>query len=145
MGTRRGAPGAPDTMKKNMKATKEQPTTAMEPATNSTTRQEYVAPEVNIYEDKDGYTLEAEMPGVTKEGLEITVEDNELVLTGHRNQDHFKGQVLFRESHAADYRRVFTLDPAVDTNKITARIEQGLLKLTLPKSERVKPRTITVD
>jgi len=110
-----------------------------------TDRQSYVAPEVNIFENKDGYVLEAEMPGVNKEGLEIIVEGNELTLVGHRNSEAALGEALFRESHALDYRRVFELDPAIDTTKVSARIEQGILTLTLPKSEQVKPRKIKVD
>jgi HSP20 family protein len=106
---------------------------------------EYVAPEVNIFETKDGYVVEAEMPGVNKEGLEITVEGNELTITGHRNSEQVNGQALFRERRLADYRRSFELDPAIDTSKVTAKIDQGILTVTLPKSEKVKPRKITVD
>ena len=55
------------------------------------------------------------------------------------------GNPLFRERALADYRRVFELDPAIDTAKISAKMDQGVLSLALPKSERVKPRKITVD
>jgi HSP20 family protein len=107
--------------------------------------QEFVAPEVNILETKDGYVLEAEMPGVAKDGLEITLEDNELTIVGHRKAEGASGEALFQECRRADYRRVFELDPAIDSGKISAKIEQGVLTLTLPKSERVKPRKIAVD
>src|SRR5215467_11894015 len=93
---------------------------------------EYVAPEVNIFETKDGYIVEAEMPGVNKEGLEITVEGNELTIVGHRNSEQAYGQPLFRERWVADYRRSFELDPAIDTPKVTAKIDQGILTVTLP-------------
>jgi len=106
---------------------------------------EFVAPEVNIFETADGYVLEAEMPGVNKEGLEITLEDNEITITGHRSDQSLSGQPLFRESRPVHYRRAFELDPAIDTARISARMDQGVLTLTLPKSERVKPRRITVD
>jgi HSP20 family protein len=105
----------------------------------------FVAPEVNIFETKDGFVLEAEMPGVSKEGLEITVEGNEVTIIGRRQAAPLPGEALFRESSTADFRRVFELDPAIDTTKVKARIEQGVLTLELPKSERVKPRKITVD
>ncbi len=106
---------------------------------------EYVSPEVNIFETKDGYVLEAEMPGVNKEGLEITLENNEITLIGHRHVERLSGEALFCESRQADFRRMFELDPAIDTSRISARMDQGILTLTLPKSERVKPRKITVD
>ncbi len=107
--------------------------------------EEYVSPVVNIFETKDGYIVEAEMPGVSKNGLEITLEGNEITLTGHRQTEPLSGETLFRESQQADFRRVFELDPAIDTSRIGAQIEQGLLKLTLPKSEKVKPQRINVD
>ena len=100
---------------------------------------------MNIFETKDGYVLEAEMPGVNKEGLEITLEGTELTLVGRRHTEPVPGLPLFRESTQADYRRVFELDPAIDTGKVGAKMDQGVLTLTLPKSERVKPRKIAVD
>jgi len=105
----------------------------------------YVVPDVNIYETKDGYELEAEMPGVNKDGLEITLEGNEITITGHRTSESVAGDVLFRERHGASYRRVFDLDPAIDSTRISARMNQGVLFLTLPKSEAVKPRKIAVS
>ncbi len=105
----------------------------------------YVSPEVNIFETKEGYLLEAEMPGVSREGLEITLEGNEMTILGHRQGFVPPGEAVFRESGDADYRRVFELDPAIDTTKISAKMDQGVLTLTLPKSEKVKPRKITVD
>ena len=126
-----------------MKTTVEnaQPTSASEQYRQT----EYVAPEVNIFETKDGYVVEAEMPGVNKEGLEITVEGNELTIVGHRTLEPVNGQPLFRERRLADYRRTFELDPAIDTSKVMAKIDQGILTVTLPKSEKVKPRKIAVD
>lgn len=105
----------------------------------------YVSPEVNIYETEHGYTLEAEMPGVTREHLEVTLENNALTLVGHRTEDALPGTLLYRESRPADYRRVFELDPAIDSQKIRAQMNQGLLILELPKTEAVKPRRIAVD
>ncbi len=108
-------------------------------------RDQYVTPDVNIYETAEGYLLEAEMPGVAKDGLEITLEDNELTINGHRSDETPKGaDAVFLESRTRNYRRVFELDPTVDTGKISAKMEQGILKLTLPKAEKVKPRKITI-
>jgi HSP20 family protein len=112
---------------------------------NNYTRQNFVSPEVNIFETKDGYILQAEMPGVNKEGLEVTLEGNELTILGRRNRPELNIAPLYRESSTADYRRVFELDPAIDTGKVNAQINQGVLTLQLPKSEKVKPRKVTVS
>jgi HSP20 family protein len=107
-------------------------------------RVHYLTPLANIVETADGYVLEAEMPGVTKSGLEITVENGELTIVGRRQKEH-PGQPIYRESRDWDYRRVFELDPSIDVNNISAKVENGLLRLHLPKAESVKPRKITVD
>jgi len=112
---------------------------------NHQTREEYVAPEVNIFETGDSYVLEAEMPGVNKEGLEITLEGNEITIVGRRAAEDVSGGLIYRERRTADFRRVFEVDPAVDAGRIAAKIEQGVLTLTLPKSERVKPKKIDVN
>ena len=115
------------------------------PTAERVVRQDYAAPEVNIFETKDGYVLEAEMPGVSEDGLEITLEGNELTIVGRRHTEAAPGEALFRESAARDYRRLFELDPAIDTAKVSARMEQGVLTLTLPRSEKLKARKIKVD
>lgn len=105
---------------------------------------EYVYPPVNITETRDAFLLEAEMPGVNKTGLEISLEGNELTIIGHRQDETPKAQLVYRESRPSDYKRVFELDPSIEASKITARMDQGVLHLTLPKAEKVKPRKIAV-
>jgi HSP20 family protein len=104
----------------------------------------YLSPEVNIFETKDGFVLEAEMPGVNKEALEISLEGNALTLVGRRNDTLAGVEVIYRESRPVDFRRVFELDPAIDAARISAKMDQGILTLTLPKAEQVKPRKIAV-
>jgi len=105
----------------------------------------YASPDVNIFETENSYTLEAEMPGVTKENLEVTLEGNCLTLVGRRTDAPLSGAVLYRESRPADFRRVFELDPAIDAQQIRAQMHQGVLTLELPKAEAVKPRKIAVE
>jgi HSP20 family protein len=105
----------------------------------------FITPEVNIYENKDGYFLEAEMPGVNRSGLEVTLEGNTLTLVGHRHHRPAIGSAIQTESRTADFRRVFELDPAIDTSRINARMERGLLTVELPKAEAVKPRKVRVE
>ena len=102
------------------------------------------SPLVDIYETKDAYILQADMPGVPKDGLEVLLEDNALTLVGHRTPSPVAGDALVRESKETDFRRVFELDPAIDAGRIKARMDQGVLTLNLPKAERVKPRRIEV-
>lgn len=109
-----------------------------------TEKQVFLTPLANILEMADGYLLEAEMPGVNKEGLEITVENGHLTILGHRRQPEGNLPVLYRESRDFDYRRIFELDPSIDASHISARMDQGVLRLTLPKAESVKPRKISV-
>ena len=113
-------------------------------AESQQTQRRFVSPRVNITETKDGYLLEAEMPGVNKEGLELLLENNELTLVGHRGDQVRDLQLIYRESGNYDFRRSFALDPTIDTAHIEAKIENGVLRLKLPKAEKVKPRKIAV-
>ena len=108
-------------------------------------REQFVAPVSSLVEDGDGYTLQVDMPGVSKEGLEITVENNELTILGRRSLPAVEGTLIHSESRQNNFRRAFELDPSIDTGRISARIDQGVVTLTLPKAEQVKPRKITVS
>jgi HSP20 family protein len=129
----------------NAVANQDQQTVRPQPIQHEREREFHVPP-VNIVESNDHYIVEADLPGVAKEGLEITVEDNELTIIGRRGdfQEAPNAEVLYQESRPGDFRRVFELDPTIDTSKINAKMQQGVLTLTLPKAEKVKPRKISV-
>ena len=101
-------------------------------------------PLTNIVETKDAYVLEAELPGVAKDGLEVSVENGELTIVGRRATAAPEGRPVYRESRGGEFRRTFTHDAAVDAGRITAKLELGVLTLTLPKAESLKPRKIAV-
>jgi len=103
----------------------------------------YVLPSVDITETKNEYLIEADMPGVTKADLEVLLEGNELTIVGRRTARPTT-EALHVESSTADFRRAFALDPAIDTNRLTAHIDQGVLRVRLPKAEAVKPRKVRV-
>ncbi len=107
--------------------------------------EQFITQLASVSETPDGYTLELEMPGVSKDGLDISIENNELSIVGRRATKPVEGTVLHRESRPHNYRRTFEIDPSIDTGKISARIMQGVVTLTLPKAEEVKPRKITVS
>jgi HSP20 family protein len=106
--------------------------------------EQFIAPAATVLENPDGYTLEVEMPGVSKENLEMWVENNELTILGRRSMPSVEATLIHRESRSENFRRSFELDPSIDAGKISAKIEQGVVTLTLPKAEQVKPRKIAV-
>jgi HSP20 family protein len=108
-------------------------------------KEQFVCPMASLMEDGDGYTLQIEMPGVNKEGLELSLENNELTIIGRRSLPTIEGVVLHRESRRENFRRAFEIDPSIDGDKIGARMEHGILTVHLPKAEQVKPRKITVS
>ena len=105
----------------------------------------FATPIVDIESTPEGYVLHAEMPGVDKQGIEVTVENGDLVLIGRRHPLEITGELLHRESRSNDFRRVYELDPSIDTARISARIENGVLTVNLPKAESVKPRRIELE
>ena len=107
--------------------------------------EQFITPPASVREIGDGYTLEIEMPGVKKDGLEISVENNELTIIGRRSRPAVEGTLIHRESRPENFRRMFEIDPSIDADKISAKIDQGLVTLTLPKAEHVRPRKITVS
>ena len=104
----------------------------------------YITPPANIVGTDNEYLVELEMPGVDKQGIEVTVDGNELTIIGRRKSDIPEGELCYCESPQTDYRRVFELGPDVDIAGITAEMHQGVLTLRLPKSERAKPKQIEV-
>ena len=107
--------------------------------------EQFISPPTGVTEIGDGYLLEIEMPGVKKDGLEISVENNELTIIGRQSLPTAEGTLIHRESRPENFRRVYEIDPSIDADKISAKIDQGLVTLTLPKAEHVKPRRITVS
>ena len=102
-----------------------------------------VLPSVDITETRNEYVIEADMPGVTKDTLEVSLEGSELTIVGRRPARP-TAEPLHVESSGAEFRRSFVLDPAIDTNRLTAHIDQGVLRVRLPKAEAVKPRKVRV-
>jgi HSP20 family protein len=106
---------------------------------------DYVAPSADVESTDIGYVIRAEMPGVENDGLEITVDRGELIMLGRRKPIEVTGELIYREIRPHDFRRVYELAPSIDSTKITANIDQGILTVTLPKAETVKPRKIAVQ
>jgi len=102
-------------------------------------------PVYEINENEDAYGVTVELPGVAKEGLEITAEEGQIRIVGRRGWKQPEAwTALHRESVDAPFELVLAHDNAIDVEKIAAELRDGLLRLTLPKHEALKPRKITV-
>jgi HSP20 family molecular chaperone IbpA len=102
-----------------------------------------VIPSVDIIEEKEGYRLIADMPGVTKDSLEVTIDNRDLTITG-RVKPSENGKPAYSEFEHTLFKRKFVLNEEIDSKGINASLTNGVLVLTLPKSEDVKPRTIQI-
>ena len=103
-------------------------------------------PPIDIYETEDGLVLYADLPGVTKEGLDLQVQDNRLTLFGRVSQRAPEdGQMVHEEYQEGDFLRSFILSDEVDHEHISARLNNGVLRVELPRATRSKPRRIEVS
>lgn len=109
--------------------------------------QKVVSPAVNIYSTEKDIILEAEMTGLKKEDLTIDVKGDELTIKGTKQwADTPDGYTpVYREICPFEYSRTFILSDEVKRDGITAKYESGVLKLTIPKSEKAQPKRITVS
>ncbi|HMO51938.1 MAG TPA: Hsp20/alpha crystallin family protein [Kiritimatiellia bacterium] len=105
-----------------------------------------VMPAVNLYEREHEVVIVADMPGVSEKNVDLTVEKHVLTISGKAEWMEPAGYELrYREFAPVEYRRVFSLTSDLDAEHITAAIKNGVLTVTLPKSEKAKPRKIAVS
>ena len=105
-----------------------------------------ITPAVDIVEDVSGITLYADLPGVTKEKLNLRVEQNTLVIEGGIALNvAFETEAQHTEIDAPGYRRAFALSKDLDTEKISAQFANGVLKLHIPKAEHAQPKRIDIS
>jgi HSP20 family protein len=104
------------------------------------------APALNVWEDEQAFYVEADLPDVAPEKLDVTVkEGNRLSISGDRKATDPANAVWHRqERFVGIFSRELTLPTPVDADRVTAKFEHGVLKLTLPKSEGARPRKIAV-
>jgi HSP20 family protein len=101
-------------------------------------------PRTDIYEREDAIVIEAEMPGVSRDGVNVELKDNELTITGQaRNEPVVGHRQVETEFAISDYRRVFRIE-GIDPDKIDATMHYGVLRVVLPKAEELRPRKIAV-
>jgi len=108
--------------------------------------QPHVIPPVDIFEDDNGITLLADLPGVSRESLGVRVDGDELLIEGTVTQSGPEQmELVYGEAQWPAYKRQFTLSRELDTSRIDAQLKDGVLRLTIPKAESAKPRRIEVQ
>ncbi|MFB6098344.1 MAG: Hsp20/alpha crystallin family protein [Salinibacter sp.] len=104
-------------------------------------------PRMDLIETEDAYRLHLDMPGMSKDDLKISYQDNELVVSGERTTERTDEDEEFVrvERSFGQFRRAFTLPRTVDAENIEASYNNGVLTVTVPKTESVKPRQIEIQ
>ncbi len=108
-------------------------------------REVFLSPAVDIYEDDRSITVKADLPGVSKDRLDLKVSGNTLTLEGQTAIDIPKDmEALYADVRVQGYRRSFTLSNELDTANISAQMNDGVLTLSLPKRPELQPRKIEI-
>jgi HSP20 family protein len=126
------------------------PSLARTPATRDENRPadlvHTVKPAYEIKETPDAWGVTIYLPGVAKDGVEITAEEGQVRIVGRRSWKQPEGwTALHRESASSPFELALAHDNAVDANKVVAELRDGVLRLSLPKHEAIKPRKIAVS
>jgi HSP20 family molecular chaperone IbpA len=120
---------APRSVRRNKRATQARP---------------FASPEVDIYEGEGELLLIADLPGVSREGVTVSLDGAELTIEGRRSTAEPEGEAALLETSFADFRRTFVLPREVDPDAIRAEINLGVLRVHLPKAAAAKPRAIPI-
>jgi HSP20 family protein len=106
---------------------------------------EMYTPPIDIHESPEGLILEADIPGATQQGLHVQLEDNVLILYAQIEPQVPQDAALIHEEYRlGDYHRSFILSDEVDRERITAELKNGVLRVLLPKADRVRTRRIEI-
>jgi HSP20 family molecular chaperone IbpA len=105
-----------------------------------------IRPPVDIFETSDGITLQADMPGVSKDRLNVQVEGNTLIVEGNLEIDMAdKIEALYADVRSTLYRCSFVLSPELESDRIDASLKDGVLSVRIPKRAELRPRRIDVQ
>ena len=105
------------------------------------------APAVDVYEDEHTVTLKIEVPGIDEKDIDVRIENNTLTVHGERKIEKEEKEENYRrvERHYGSFTRTFTLPTTVDSEKVSANYDKGVLKIALPKKAEAKPKQIKVN
>jgi len=105
------------------------------------------APAIDVYEEKDRYVIKAELPGVKREDVTLSVEQDVLTIKGERRYEKEEKEEGFlrKESVYGTFQRTLQLPQSVKTEAVNAEFKEGVLKISLPKADVAKSREIKID
>ncbi len=105
------------------------------------------APALEVHEDKDNFTIRVEVPGLKREDIAVSLQDDALVISGERKEEkiHEGTEVHRQERFYGKFQRALTLPAPVAADKVKAAYQDGVLTVTLPKAEEAKPKQIDVS
>lgn len=137
-------------MRNDVQTTPRSPATTRQSGTPAAGQPRYgdasLTPPVDVLEDAGGITLYADLPGVSREQLNLQVESDTLTIEAESNLSVPEGLTSSHtEVGLARFRRVFTLSKELDTERVSAELAQGVLKLRIPKARHAQPRRIEVQ
>jgi len=104
-------------------------------------------PALDLYEDKDNFVVKAELPGMKREDIEVSLHEGSLSISGERKSEekHTDAEVYRTERFFGRFQRTVTLPTPVAADKVKAAYKDGVLTVTLPKTEEAKPKQIEVN
>lgn len=108
---------------------------------------ETISPSIDVYDNKNEIVVKAELPGVEKENIDLTISENSLTIKAESKKDEeVKDENYYsREIHYGTYSRTITLPAEIDSSKAKATLKNGILEIVLPKKEEAKPKEIKVE
>ena len=106
-----------------------------------------VFPSINLTEDKDHYYLRAELPGISADDLDIQATGNNLSISGERKIEAEKDNVRYhrKEREEGKFSRAISLPGDIDSDGVSASLTNGILKVSVPKAEKAKPKQISIN
>jgi HSP20 family protein len=115
-------------------------------AQESTTPTRAFVPSADIYESENALTVVLEMPGVSRDNVDVNIEGGVLTVEGRIDFSKYEGlQPVYSEYNVGPYRRTFQISSQIDQSGITAEMRDGIITLELPKAEAAKPRRVQVS
>ncbi len=105
------------------------------------------APALDVHEDADNFNIRVELPGLKREDIAVSLQDGALVISGERKSEKVEEgvEVHRQERYYGKFQRALTLPAPVAADKVKAQYKDGILTVTLPKSEEAKPKQIDVS